>query len=208
MGVGLNLLRRAQDAGLRIEAVGDRLVVRGPKRSESVVKLLAEHRTEVLAALAGTKTGIELMPSHRFERFISRSDCEPRLELPCIARRGRVQELAGALLHFCTFASSAAPMGHLATAFAYAPVGRDGGTAPSIDPRDYEATPMARSVPTSNGVAFLSWNQHPEPTGSRRATPLLLFQHSPGQFPPRFGRTLSGLILLPVRSLRVQAVPS
>jgi len=150
MGVGLNLLRRAQDAGLRIEAVGDRLVVRGPKRSESVVKLLAEHRTEVLAALAGTKTGIELMPSHRFERFISRSDCEPRLELPCIARRGRVQELAGALLHFCTFASSAAPMGHLATAFAYASVGRDGGTAPSIDPRDYEATPMARSVPTSN----------------------------------------------------------
>ena len=34
-----------------------------------------------------------------------------------------------------------------------------------------------------HGVAFLSWNQHPEPTGSRRATPLLLFQHSPGQFP-------------------------
>ena len=33
-----------------------------------------------------------------------------------------------------------------------------------------------------HGVAFLSWNQHPEPTGSRRATPLLLFQHRPGQF--------------------------
>ena len=30
-------------------------------------------------------------------------------------------------------------------------------------------------------VAFLSWIRHPEPTGSRRATPLLLFQHSPGQ---------------------------
>jgi hypothetical protein len=25
------------------------------------------------------------------------------------------------------------------------------------------------------GVAFLSWNQHPEPTGSRRATPPLHF---------------------------------
>src|SRR5665647_2170384 len=38
-----------------------------------------------------------------------------------------------------------------------------------------------------HGVAFLSWNQHAEPTGSRRATPLLLFQHSPGQFPyPRW----------------------
>src|SRR5271169_3498176 len=32
-----------------------------------------------------------------------------------------------------------------------------------------------------HGVAFLSWNQHPKPTGSRRATPLLLFQHSAGQ---------------------------
>src|SRR5271154_4303323 len=32
-----------------------------------------------------------------------------------------------------------------------------------------------------HGVAFLSWNQHPEPTGSRRATPLFLFQHLPGQ---------------------------
>src|ERR1700737_2557790 len=31
-----------------------------------------------------------------------------------------------------------------------------------------------------HGVAFLSWNQHPEPTSSRRATPLLLFQQSPG----------------------------
>jgi hypothetical protein len=31
----------------------------------------------------------------------------------------------------------------------------------------------------------LSWNQHPEPTGSRRATPLLLFQHSAGQSPRR-----------------------
>src|SRR5208337_788336 len=32
----------------------------------------------------------------------------------------------------------------------------------------------------AHGVAFLSWNQHPEPTSSRRATPLLLFQYSPG----------------------------
>src|SRR6202795_2912730 len=32
-----------------------------------------------------------------------------------------------------------------------------------------------------HGVAFLSWNQYPKPTGSRRATPLLLFQHSAGQ---------------------------
>ena len=40
-----------------------------------------------------------------------------------------------------------------------------------------------------HGVAFLSWNQHPEPKGSRRATPLLPFQHSSGQ-PPGGGRSL------------------
>src|SRR5208337_2205161 len=39
-----------------------------------------------------------------------------------------------------------------------------------------------------HGVAFLSWNQHPEPKGSRRATPLLPFQHSSGQ--PRNRLTL------------------
>src|SRR3979411_2727811 len=31
-----------------------------------------------------------------------------------------------------------------------------------------------------HGVAFLSWIRHPEPTGSRRATPLHLFQHRSG----------------------------
>jgi hypothetical protein len=48
----LTLLHRAQEAGLRIEPMGDRLLVRGPKRAEAVVKLLAEHKAEVLAALS------------------------------------------------------------------------------------------------------------------------------------------------------------
>jgi hypothetical protein len=48
----LALLHRAQEAGLRIEPMGDRLLVRGPKRAEAVVKLLAEHKAEVLAALS------------------------------------------------------------------------------------------------------------------------------------------------------------
>ena len=46
------LLRRAQEVGLRVEPMGDRLVVRGPKRAEAVVDLLAAHKAEVLAALA------------------------------------------------------------------------------------------------------------------------------------------------------------
>jgi hypothetical protein len=32
--------------------MGDKLLVRGPKRAEAVVKLLAEHKAEVLAALS------------------------------------------------------------------------------------------------------------------------------------------------------------
>jgi hypothetical protein len=52
---GLTLLRRAHDVGLRLEAAGDKLVIRGPKRAEPVVKLLAQHKREVLAALAGLR---------------------------------------------------------------------------------------------------------------------------------------------------------
>ena len=46
------LLRRAQEVGLRVESMGETLLVRGPKRAEAVVKLLAEHKAEVLAALS------------------------------------------------------------------------------------------------------------------------------------------------------------
>jgi hypothetical protein len=46
------LLHRAQEVGLRIEPMGDKLLVRGPKRAEAVVKLLAEHKAEVIAVLA------------------------------------------------------------------------------------------------------------------------------------------------------------
>src|SRR5690242_8237593 len=47
----VTLLRRAHDAGLRIEPAGDKLLVRGPRRAQSVVKLLATHKAEVLALL-------------------------------------------------------------------------------------------------------------------------------------------------------------
>ena len=47
----LALLHRAQEAGLRVELIGDKLLVRGPKRAEAVVKLLAEHTAEVLRRL-------------------------------------------------------------------------------------------------------------------------------------------------------------
>ena len=98
----LALLRRAQEAGLRVEPAGDKLMVRGPKNAAPVVRLLAEHKAEILAALLNTTQDAELLaPSPRFERVIPSVEGEPRLELPCAARRGRVQELEGAFLHFC-----------------------------------------------------------------------------------------------------------
>jgi hypothetical protein len=48
---GVALLHRARDAGLQVEAAGEMLKITGPKRAEPVVKLLAEHKAEVLAAL-------------------------------------------------------------------------------------------------------------------------------------------------------------
>jgi hypothetical protein len=47
----VTLLRRAHDAGLRIKPIGDQLLVEGPRRAEPVVRLLAAHKAEVMAAL-------------------------------------------------------------------------------------------------------------------------------------------------------------
>jgi hypothetical protein len=98
----LTLLRRAYDAGLRVEADGDRLLIRGPKSAELVVQLLAEHKAEVLAALANTAPDPDLLaPPPWFDREIPVADGEPGLEQPCASRRGRVQELDRVFLHFC-----------------------------------------------------------------------------------------------------------
>src|SRR5262245_33464164 len=53
----LTLLLRAQDVGLRVEAAGGKLMVRGPKRAEAVVRLLAKHKAEVFAALTTRPVG-------------------------------------------------------------------------------------------------------------------------------------------------------
>jgi hypothetical protein len=48
---GMTLLRRAHEAGLNVAAEGDKLVIRGPRRAESVARLLIEYKPEVMAAL-------------------------------------------------------------------------------------------------------------------------------------------------------------
>ena len=51
--VGIVLLNEARNAGLDVQARGDRLVVRGPQSADDCARRLLEHKTEVLAALAG-----------------------------------------------------------------------------------------------------------------------------------------------------------
>src|SRR5262249_58762219 len=48
----LSLLARAHEAGIAVAIAGDKLVVRGPQRAEPVVRLLAEHKSAVMSALA------------------------------------------------------------------------------------------------------------------------------------------------------------
>jgi hypothetical protein len=48
---GLTLLRRAQDAGLRLEIAGTAIKITGPKKAELLVRLLAKHKAQVLEAL-------------------------------------------------------------------------------------------------------------------------------------------------------------
>jgi hypothetical protein len=48
---GLALLRRAQDAGLRLEIAGTAIKITGPKKVEPLVRLLDEHKALVLKAL-------------------------------------------------------------------------------------------------------------------------------------------------------------
>ena len=51
----LRLLDRAREAGLAIATAGDKLIVRGPRQAEPVVRLLAANKGQILAALADAK---------------------------------------------------------------------------------------------------------------------------------------------------------
>jgi hypothetical protein len=48
---GLSLLSEARRAGLTVQTVGERLVVRGPGRLETLAKRLLSHKAELLCEL-------------------------------------------------------------------------------------------------------------------------------------------------------------
>jgi hypothetical protein len=110
---GLNLLRQARNAGLRLQAAGDNLKIVGPKRAEPVVKLLAAHKAEVLAALAKTAREAEALAQAPWsEQLAPLGDREPGLDHPCAARRGRVQQVGKTFLHFCVECGAFGPFGY------------------------------------------------------------------------------------------------
>src|SRR5262249_26773902 len=53
----MRLLDEARAAGLAVAIDGDRLVVRGPRRAESVARKLLANKREVIAALAEAPLG-------------------------------------------------------------------------------------------------------------------------------------------------------
>lgn len=48
---GLTLIHEAESAGLKLEAKGDRLIIRGPKDAVGIVRKISKHKREVLDAL-------------------------------------------------------------------------------------------------------------------------------------------------------------
>jgi len=72
----LSLLNHARAAGLRIEVVDSTLKIQGPRSAEHVVKLLAEHKSAVLAALV--PIGQQQEWRERFTAWTFRWSCERR----------------------------------------------------------------------------------------------------------------------------------
>lgn len=95
MSAALELLSRLEAIGATIEPTGDRLRIRAGLKPvpASVIRRVRQAKLEVLAALQGLTA--------RSVCLVAITDGEPGLEQPCAARRGRIQELDGAFLHFC-----------------------------------------------------------------------------------------------------------
>jgi hypothetical protein len=96
-------LQAAQNAGVEIGIDGDDLVLEASAPPPAaILDLLSRHKAEVLALLAATARGNKLLaPTLLSERGEQPAEGEPGLEQQWAARRGRIQELEGAFLHFC-----------------------------------------------------------------------------------------------------------
>jgi hypothetical protein len=70
----LILLQHARDAGLRIGVAGTSLKIRGPRKAEPLVRLLAEHKAQVLDALRKVQ---EVQKVQGTESLLTSIECDP-----------------------------------------------------------------------------------------------------------------------------------
>jgi hypothetical protein len=103
----LGALKAARAAGIKIQIDGDDLLLQAATQPPAtVIDLLTQHKAEVMAILAATEyeSNERTLLASRLplKRVIQAVQGEPGLEQPCAARRGRVEEFGGVLLHFCT----------------------------------------------------------------------------------------------------------
>jgi hypothetical protein len=89
---GLTLLCRAQDAGLRLEIAGTAIKITGPKKAEPLVRLLAEHKAQVMEALRLANG--ELQKMQEMQKI---GPASPQDDL----RRGTYSQALGALCGEC-----------------------------------------------------------------------------------------------------------
>ena len=75
---------------------------RGPNGSETLGECAVHRAPDALVPLAATPEA----------RVVSPAVSEPGMEQPCATRRGRVQALDGALLHFCARCGRFAAFGY------------------------------------------------------------------------------------------------
>ena len=105
--------------------------MRGPKNAEPVVKLLAEHKAEVLAALVNTTLYSELLsPTPWFKLIVPPVKESPTLRVPALPGAVALKSCRMA----CSYTSvlSVVLGGPLAVASVSVLAGRAGCTAPSI----------------------------------------------------------------------------
>jgi hypothetical protein len=107
------VLQQLEAIGATIEPAGDHLVLRAGAKAvpASVIRRLREAKPELLAVLT-KKSALVLAVAPNFARVLVPADGEPAAEQRCAVRRGKVQELDGAFLHFCVECGRFAAFGY------------------------------------------------------------------------------------------------
>jgi hypothetical protein len=94
-------LKAARDAGVAVVVDGDDLILEASAPPPAaILDSLSRNKAEVLSLLRAT-AGLNKPLTPTPSSLTSAPPAEPGLEEPCAARRGRVQEINGVLLHFC-----------------------------------------------------------------------------------------------------------